>query len=89
MVKKIWIDGNATKHIAEYAAVKAENFSPEMVRLVSQEQIRSLSSAVTTAVDTGIQYRKMMHVDGWELIFAPPKSANQLPALYHALYKRK
>jgi YD repeat-containing protein len=87
--QKIWIDGNATKHIAEYAAVKAENFSPEMVRLVSQEQIRSLSSAVTTAVDTGIQYRKMMHVDGWELIFAPPKSANQLPALYHALYKRK
>ncbi|WP_289241436.1 LysM peptidoglycan-binding domain-containing protein [Delftia sp.] len=87
--QKIWIDGNATKHIAEYAAVKAENFSPEMVRLVSQEQIRSLSSAVTTAVDTGIQYRKMMYVDGWELIFAPPKSANQLPALYHALYKRK
>ncbi len=87
--QKIWVDANATKHIAEYTAVKAENFAPDMVRLVSQQQLRSLSSAANTAVADGIRYRQIMRVDGWELIFAPPKTAEQLPALYHALYKAK
>jgi hypothetical protein len=84
---KIWVDGNATKHIAEYAAAKAVNSTPEAVRLASQVQLESLGSAVNTAVKNGVTYRKVMNVNNWELIFAPPKSAEQLPALYHALYK--
>ena len=86
---KIWVDGNATKHVAEYAAAKAINSTPEAVRLASQVQLESLGSAVNTAVQNGVTYRQVMNVNNWELIFAPPKSADQLPALYHALYKGK
>ena len=86
---KIWVDGNATKHVAEYAATKAINSTPEAVRLVSQVQLASLESAVNTAVQNGITYRQVIKVNNWELIFAPPKSADQFPALYHALYKGK
>ncbi|MDU9030471.1 LysM peptidoglycan-binding domain-containing protein [Pseudomonas mediterranea] len=87
--QKIWVDGNATKHIAEYAAGKAVNFTPEATRLASQVQLESLSSAVNIAVANKITYRQMVKIDGWELVFAPPKTADQLPALYHALYKAK
>ena len=87
--KKIWVDGNATKHIAEYASNKAMHYTPEAVRTASQAQLESLSAAVNTASENGIVYRQMMRVDGWELIFAPPRSAGQFPALYHALYKAK
>ncbi|AXA90566.1 RHS repeat-associated core domain-containing protein [Massilia sp. YMA4] len=86
---KVWVDGNATKHIAEYAAAKAVNATPEAVRLASQVQLESLGSAVNAAVQNGITYRQMMNVNNWELIFAPPKSAEQFPALYHAIYKAK
>lgn len=87
--QKIWVDGNATKHIAEYAAGKARYATPEAVRLSSQVQLESLSAAVNTANANGIVYRQMIKVDGWELIFAPPRSAGEFPALYHALYKAK
>jgi hypothetical protein len=86
---KIWVDGNATKHIAEYAAARAINATPEAVRLVSQVQLESLGSAVNTAVQNGVTYRQLMIVNNWELIFAPPKSVGQFPALYHALYRGK
>lgn len=85
--EKVWVDGNATKHLAEFAGSKASDYTPEAVRLASQLQLESLNAAVNTAARNGITYREVMNVNGWELIFAPPKSENQFPALYHALYK--
>lgn len=85
--EKIWVDGNATKHIAEYAAYKAVNFTPEAVRLASQVQLGSLKVAVETASKAGLQYREIINVDGWELMFAPPKTAEQFSVLYHAVFK--
>ncbi|MEP7731522.1 hemagglutinin repeat-containing protein, partial [Marinomonas primoryensis] len=84
--QKIWVDGNATKHLAETSASKAQNFTPEAVRLNSQVQLESLQSAVNTATSSPLSYRQMIKVDGWELIFAKPKVEGQLPALYHARY---
>jgi len=59
---KIWVDGNATKHVAEYAAAKAINSTPEAVRLASQVQLESLGSAVNTAVQNGVTYRQVINV---------------------------
>ncbi|NVE01681.1 hemagglutinin [Massilia sp. BJB1822] len=86
---KVWADGHATKHLAEYAAGKAVDYTPEAVRLASQVQLKSLGDAVNMAVKNGLVYRNAIYVNNWELVFAPPKSAEQLPALYHALYKGK
>ena len=85
---KIWVDRNATKHVAEYAAAKTINSTPAAVRLASQVQIESLRTAVNTAVQNGLLYRQVIKVNNWELVFAPAKSADQFRALYHALYKR-
>jgi hypothetical protein len=49
----IWVDGNAAKNIAEYAASKAADFAPESERLASQVQLESLASAVNATFDQG------------------------------------
>jgi len=84
--QKIWVDGNATKHLAEVSASKAKRFTPDAVRLNSQVQLESLQAAVNTATLSPLNYSQMTIVDGWELIFAKPKIEGQIPALYHARY---
>ena len=83
--QKVWVHGNATEHLAELAQSKAVNFTPEAVRLASQEQLRSLQAAVDLATQNGISYNQLINVGGWELKFAFPKVPGQLPALIHAL----
>jgi len=89
--EKIWVDKNASKHLAEYAISKLKDKDtwPEAARLASQIQLGSLRSAVDMASKNGIKYRQMIKIDGWELVFAPPKSAEQFPTLYHALFRGK
>ncbi|MCL1960471.1 MAG: hemagglutinin repeat-containing protein, partial [Desulfovibrionaceae bacterium] len=83
----VWVAGNATEHMAEFAAGKAVNFTPEAVNLASQAQMTSLQSAVNTATLNGVPYNQLINVGGWELKFAPPRQAGQLPSLIHALQK--
>ena len=83
--KKIWVHGNASEHLAEFAQYKAKNYIPETVRLTSQQQLRSLRASVYTATKNGIVYDKMIEVGGWQLKFQPPRQKGQHPALIHAL----
>ena len=83
--KKIWVHGNASEHLAEFAQYKAKNYIPETVRLTSQQQLRSLRASIYTATKNGIVYDKMIEVDGWQLKFQPPRQKGQHPALIHAL----
>jgi filamentous hemagglutinin len=85
--QKVWVHGNATEHIAEYAAMKAQSYTPEAVRLASQAQIESFSAAVNSATKNGIQYSRLQEIDGWELKFAPPRSGGLAPVVIHALYR--
>ena len=57
--------------------------------MASQVQLNSLKTAVEMAASSGIEYRKVINVDGWELMFAPQKSEGQLPALYHAVVRSR
>lgn len=82
---KVWIHGNATKHLAEYAGMTANHYPPEVVRLVSQQQLASLHGAISSASSSGIRYGEIMIIDGWELKFAPPRSPGKLPVVTHAL----
>ncbi|KWC65233.1 filamentous hemagglutinin N-terminal domain-containing protein [Burkholderia ubonensis] len=83
--QSVWVHGNATEHMAEYAQMVANNNSPGVVQLATQQQLSSLRSAVNTATQGGVPYNQLINVGGWELKFAPPRLPGQLPALIHAL----
>ena len=53
--QKVWIHGNATEHIAEYAQFKAKDYTPEAVRLSSQQQLNSLQGALNSATKNGVK----------------------------------
>ena len=83
---KVWVHGNATEHMAEYAtSMLNRGVSPSMVNMGTQAQMTSLQSAVNAATANGVQYGKLLNVGGWELKFGAPQQAGQLPALIHAL----
>jgi filamentous hemagglutinin len=85
---KVWVHGNATKHMAEYAtSMLRRGVGQDLVNLASQEQIRSLQVAIEAAAAApgGVTYGQLIRVGGWELRFAAPRAADQLPALTHAL----
>jgi RHS repeat-associated protein len=83
---KIWVHGNATEHIAEYAtAMLNRGVSPSVVNMSTQAQMRSLQAAVNAATANGVQYGKLLNIGGWELKFGAPQQAGQLPVLIHAL----
>ncbi|MCG1054348.1 hemagglutinin repeat-containing protein [Mycetohabitans sp. B5] len=83
--QKVWVHGNATEHLAEYAQMVANNNSPGVVRLTTQQQLASLHGAVNAAAQNGITYNQLLNIGGWELKFAPPRQIGQLPVLIHAL----
>ncbi|MEM6321502.1 MAG: hemagglutinin [Bacteroidota bacterium] len=82
---KVWVHGNATKHLAEFAKLKAINYTPEAVRLSTQQQLRSLQSAVNVATKNGVPYNSLLKIGGWELKFGAARGAGKLPTLFHAL----
>jgi len=84
--QKIWVHGNATEHMAEYAASKAVTHTPETVRLASQEELRSFQAAVNTATKNRMPYGERITVDGWQLEIKPPRAAGELPTIIHARY---
>lgn len=83
--QSIWVHGNATEHIAEYAQMIAKNNSPEVVRLATQQQLASLQGAVSAVTKNGVPFNQLIKADGWELKFAPPRQSGKLPVLIHAL----
>lgn len=83
--KRFWVHGNATEHMAEFLKGKAVDFNPAYIKLVTQEQLRSLQAALE-GVSTGpFLYDEMLYIGRWELKIGAPKAAGQLPTIYHAL----
>ena len=67
--------------------VTRKGMDPKTQNIRSQAILTSFNSAVNKAVTQGIEYDKMMHVDGWELIFTRGRHGDKLPVIKHALYK--
>ncbi|MDU1575992.1 MAG: hemagglutinin [Pantoea sp.] len=80
---KVLVHGNATEHMAEYAASKAVNYTPEAVRLESQTELISFQAALNTASKNGMTYGRM-EVDGWQLEIKPPRAEGEIPTIIHA-----
>ncbi len=85
--QKVWLNGNASEHIVEFVNMKATNYTPEAVRLATQQQLSSLQAALNQATAGGITYGQLIKVDNWEFIFAKPRVGKELPAVIHALNK--
>lgn len=83
--QKMWVHGNATEHMAEYAASKAVTNTPEAVRLASHTELSSFQAALNTATKDGMSYGRIT-VDGWQLEIKPPRAAGELPTVIHARY---
>ncbi|MDU6434744.1 MAG: hypothetical protein E6556_18605 [Pantoea sp.] len=84
--QKVWVHGNATEHMAEYAAFKAVTHTPEAVRLASQQELSSFQSAVNTATKNDMPYGQRITVDGWQLEIKSPRAVGELPTIIHARY---
>ncbi|WP_245555099.1 RHS repeat-associated core domain-containing protein [Hahella ganghwensis] len=82
----VWVNSNATKHLAEYAQSLARSLTPEKVRLGSQLQLESLGSAIDTATKNGVPLNTRLNIDGWQLEFRR-SDGDELPVLIHALYE--
>ena len=84
----IWIHGNATEHLAEFAtALLKRGVDPEIVNLGSQIQLQSLKNSVEMATTLKVPYGKIINAGAWELKFSAPRSAGKLPVLMHAMLK--
>ena len=83
---RVWVAGNATKHMADDALAHLNRgVDPALVNVGSQVQMSSLQAAVRAATANGVPYDDLVRVGGWELVFRPAREAGQLPALVHAL----
>ncbi|MFV0133929.1 putative T7SS-secreted protein [Streptomyces sp. HMX87] len=84
---RVWVHGNATKHLNEYAQGRISAMaSPEQVGLINQVQLRSLQEAVAAATKDGVPLGRLVESGDWELKFNK-RPEEPLPALVHALYK--
>lgn len=86
--RRIWVHGNATKHLNEYAQMKlAAQSTPASTMMATQGQLASLRAAVSAATKKGVVCDKFINVGGWELKFAAGRNSGDLPVLIHALMK--
>jgi hypothetical protein len=83
----VWVHGNATEHMAEYAtAMLGRGVSQDLVNMATQAQLTSLQAAVNEAISNGVPYTDQpITVGGWELKFSPARPPGKLPALIHAM----
>ncbi|MEU9688146.1 polymorphic toxin-type HINT domain-containing protein [Amycolatopsis japonica] len=79
--QQVWIHPNASEHIVE--RVLSLNIRPDMRELVAQLQLSNLRNAVRRVFGNGLEYEKKYVIDDWELVFAAPRNAGDLPVLKH------
>ena len=85
---RVWVNGNATEHLAEYlSGISKSGAGPGRIDMATQAGLTSLQSAVGEATRGGLAFGQMYRIGGWELKFGPPRVAGQLPALFHALLR--
>ncbi|KAF0848801.1 putative T7SS-secreted protein [Nocardia caishijiensis] len=84
----VWVNGNATEHMAEYLRAIAERGATRAdVDLATQGQLSSLRAAITEATRDGVPFDRMLTSGGWELKFGQPRFEGGLPVVFHALFK--
>ena len=76
----VWVHGNATEHLAEYATANLNpGVAPGLVDAGTQMQLTSLQAAVEQATVGGVQYGKLLNVGGWNWCSPPPDRPGTRP----------
>ncbi|MEU4599651.1 putative T7SS-secreted protein [Nocardia sp. NPDC023988] len=84
----VWVNGNATEHMAEYLRAIAERGATRAdVDLATQGQLSSLRAALTEATRDGVPFDRLLTSGGWELKFGQPRFEGGLPVVFHALFR--
>ncbi|KKO89151.1 hypothetical protein AAW12_23765 [Sphingobacterium sp. Ag1] len=79
----VFVSPHAMKHLEELAANGAK-LGPDYLGLLGQIYQKALHSAIDDVLSRGpLQYRKMFHSGGNEIMFGPPRAVGELPAVIH------
>jgi hypothetical protein len=79
---EFWVHPNATKHMAELLVRGPAG----RTTFGSQLLLESLAEAVSIVTSEGIVFDELVVAGNWRLVFGPPRGADLLPVIYHALY---
>ncbi len=87
--QKMWVHGNATKHMYEdvYAKIIAgEGTAYTNPNLYTQELMSNFYGSLEQATVSGIQYGGLISAGNWEFIFTAPRQEGLLPVIKHAQF---
>jgi len=87
--RKMWIHGNATKHMFQEISQNGKGKNPMKISnqtLYTQFVLYDFYQNLNSATAKGIIYGKVKRVGNWEFIFARPRNAEKLPVVIHAQF---
>ena len=79
--QKIWVHGNATKHLYDDVINRGGDTD-----LYTQILLSDFKGALQEAVSSGIAYGETITVNNWTFKISPAKEDGLLPALIHAQF---
>ncbi|MEU3012740.1 putative T7SS-secreted protein [Nocardia asteroides] len=86
--ESVWVNGNATKHMAEYLSFLADSgASRSAIEMATQGQLSSLRAALTESAAGGLPLERLINTGGWELKLSAPRFEGGFPAVIHALIR--
>jgi RHS repeat-associated protein len=81
---KVFVNWNGTKHLIEMLEAGGTTGQTRLaLALLIEEVVSVLSKAMATF---GVQYERMIIMDGWEIIFSAPRAGEVLPVVKHLRY---
>ena len=83
---KLWTHGNSTEHMYEAitSAKDYPNLKNSNPHLYTQFILYEYYKSVGKAVNTGINYDKIITIGNWEFIIAKPRAGYKYPVVKHA-----
>ncbi|MFE7723792.1 putative T7SS-secreted protein [Nocardia rhizosphaerihabitans] len=86
--ESVWVNGNGTKHMAEYLGFLADSgASRAAIEMATQGQLSSLRAALIESSAGGIPLERLINAGGWELKISAPRFEGGFPAVIHALIR--
>jgi len=86
---KMWVHGNATKHMFQEISQNWNGKNPMKISnqtLYTQFILYDFYQNLNSATAKGIKYGKIERVGNWEFIFAHPRDKGKLPVVKHAQF---
>jgi hypothetical protein len=82
--KKVWVHGNATKHINEMIIGYKRLKGTDKADLFTQFVLEDFRQAASQASKGKIKFGELIQVGRWKFVFGEPPAPGKLPSIYHA-----